>query len=87
MLGPGADHGRWITHRNHLGEELGVDYIWYRNPDEELGPMEPDWENIVYQVSLVLEAGGCFSCSVGRRSVELRLTYHGVVNLRTVRLG
>eukprot|EP00903_Cladosiphon_okamuranus_P017828 g16407.t1 len=48
-LGPGADCSRWITHVNHLGEELGVDYIWYRNPDPRLEPMEPAWESIVYQ--------------------------------------
>lgn len=49
-LGPGADCSRWITHLNHRGEELGVDYVWYRNPDSRLGSMEPDWESIVYQV-------------------------------------
>lgn len=49
-LGPGADCSRWITHVNHLGEELGVDYVWYRNPDPRLEPMEPAWESIVYQV-------------------------------------
>ncbi|CAN0076421.1 unnamed protein product, partial [Ectocarpus sp. 4 AP-2014] len=49
MLGPGADFSRWITHLNHRGEEVGVDYIWFRNPDPRLGPMEPAWESIVYQ--------------------------------------
>lgn len=49
-LGPGADCSHWITHVNHLGEELGADYVWYRNPDPRLGPVEPDWESIVYQV-------------------------------------
>ncbi|CAM9860522.1 unnamed protein product, partial [Ectocarpus sp. 8 AP-2014] len=48
-LGPGADFSRWITHLNHRGEELGVDYIWFRNPDPRLEPMEPAWESIVYQ--------------------------------------
>ncbi|CAM9474799.1 unnamed protein product, partial [Ectocarpus sp. 13 AM-2016] len=49
MLGPGADFSRWITHLNHRGEEVGVDYIWFRNPDPRLEPMEPAWESIVYQ--------------------------------------
>lgn len=49
-LGPGADCSRWITHVNHLGEEVGVDYVWYRNPDPGLQPMEPEWGSIVYQV-------------------------------------
>lgn len=51
-LGPGADCSKWITHVNHLGEELGVDYVWYRNDDARHVPMEPAWESIVYQVSL-----------------------------------
>lgn len=50
VLAPGVDRSRWITHVNHLGQELGVDYVWYRNPDPLLGLMEPAWESIVYQV-------------------------------------
>ena len=38
---------------NHLGEEVGVDYVWYRNPNPLLEPMERDWESIVYQVRCV----------------------------------
>lgn len=49
-LGPSADRSRWVSHRNHLGEELGVDYIWLRNPGEGSGSMEPEWDRFVYQV-------------------------------------
>ena len=49
-LGPKADRSRWITHVNHLGEKVGVDYVWYRNPGPQLKPMEPEWESIAYHV-------------------------------------
>ncbi|CAM9413364.1 unnamed protein product, partial [Choristocarpus tenellus] len=48
-LHPGSDCGTWITHRNHLGEELGVDYVWFINPEMRTGPLEHGWEKIVYQ--------------------------------------
>ncbi|CAM9970436.1 unnamed protein product [Discosporangium mesarthrocarpum] len=45
----GGECYSWISHKNHLGEELGVDYVWFMNPEARLGPLELGWENIVYQ--------------------------------------
>jgi hypothetical protein len=42
---------RWISHRNHRGELVPVDHIFYLNPSMQTSerlPALPDWTNLVY---------------------------------------
>eukprot|EP00283_Hemiselmis_rufescens_P004714 CAMPEP_0173423418 /NCGR_PEP_ID=MMETSP1357-20121228/3729_1 /TAXON_ID=77926 /ORGANISM="Hemiselmis rufescens, Strain PCC563" /LENGTH=627 /DNA_ID=CAMNT_0014386531 /DNA_START=23 /DNA_END=1906 /DNA_ORIENTATION=+ len=39
----------WVTHRNHLGEMLCVDYVWLQNPSERRGPIDEAWRDMVFR--------------------------------------
>eukprot|EP00285_Hemiselmis_virescens_P009237 CAMPEP_0173408568 /NCGR_PEP_ID=MMETSP1356-20130122/70061_1 /TAXON_ID=77927 ORGANISM="Hemiselmis virescens, Strain PCC157" /NCGR_SAMPLE_ID=MMETSP1356 /ASSEMBLY_ACC=CAM_ASM_000847 /LENGTH=462 /DNA_ID=CAMNT_0014369899 /DNA_START=1 /DNA_END=1386 /DNA_ORIENTATION=+ len=39
----------WVTHRNHLGEMLCVDYVWLQNPSDRTGPIDEGWRDMVFR--------------------------------------
>ncbi|CAI5515875.1 unnamed protein product [Closterium sp. Naga37s-1] len=50
----------WVSHRNHRGEEVGVDFVWLLNPSQQLhGPLTADWKAAVFRMikAKLIEAG------------------------------
>eukprot|EP00899_Mesostigma_viride_P019558 jgi/Mesvir1/27603/Mv07340-RA.1 len=37
----------WVSHLNHHGEQVGVDYIWLLNPSSQMGSLTADWRRAV----------------------------------------
>ncbi|CAI5492942.1 unnamed protein product [Closterium sp. Naga37s-1] len=45
------DHDtRWVSHRNHHGVLVGVDYIWLLNPSAQDQPLTADWKAAIFQM-------------------------------------
>ena len=40
---------KWISHRSHRNELVGVDYIWHLQPHKQDGSMAADWRKLVFQ--------------------------------------
>ncbi|GJP55622.1 hypothetical protein CLOM_g14572 [Closterium sp. NIES-68] len=54
------DASNWVSHRNHHGEEVGVDFIWLLNPSQQLhAPLTADWKAAVFRMikAKLVEAG------------------------------
>ncbi|CAI5982955.1 unnamed protein product [Closterium sp. NIES-65] len=46
-----ADHDTaWVSHRNHHGVLVGVDYIWLLNPTAQDQPLTADWKAAIFQM-------------------------------------
>jgi endonuclease/exonuclease/phosphatase family metal-dependent hydrolase len=39
----------WVTHKNHLGESVCVDYIWLQNPSDRSGPIDHGWTDMLFR--------------------------------------
>ncbi|GJP46707.1 hypothetical protein CLOM_g5959 [Closterium sp. NIES-68] len=40
----------WVSHRNHHGALVGVDYIWLLNPSAQDEPLTADWKAAIFQM-------------------------------------
>lgn len=40
-------HG-WVTHLNHHGKEVGVDFIWLLNPSQQTEPLTANWRLAIF---------------------------------------
>ncbi|CAI5467515.1 unnamed protein product [Closterium sp. Yama58-4] len=40
----------WVSHRNHHGALVGVDYIWLLNPTAQDKPLTADWKAAIFQM-------------------------------------
>ncbi|XP_024521113.1 uncharacterized calcium-binding protein At1g02270 [Selaginella moellendorffii] len=46
-----ADAHRWVSHRNHLGNVCGVDFIWLLNPTRQQPiPLRESWKRAVFGI-------------------------------------
>eukprot|EP00899_Mesostigma_viride_P009112 jgi/Mesvir1/18201/Mv09484-RA.2 len=44
------EESTWVSHRNHHGDEVGVDFIYLLNPSCQLQPLSVDWKETVFSV-------------------------------------
>ncbi|KAK7321325.1 hypothetical protein VNO77_31852 [Canavalia gladiata] len=56
-----ADAQKWVSHRNHLGNICGVDFIWLLNPDKYQKLLQTSWSEAVFDM---------FKCLLRRASLS-----------------
>ncbi|EFJ07311.1 hypothetical protein SELMODRAFT_133830 [Selaginella moellendorffii] len=57
-----ADAHRWVSHRNHLGNVCGVDFIWLLNPTRQQPiPLRESWKRAVFGIIKLTSKSFCAS--------------------------
>jgi len=62
-----AHDSRWVTHRNHKDELLCSDFVWLLNPRDHQGPLDANWQDMVFRSTCQRVASQ--TCMLGARRV------------------